>query len=157
MTVLEIGLGCLGPEDGWGGLLMLWRKYFTHIETKVHVIENEPDCRDLFTCGANTMYVGIFLGDQSHVDFLEFDVNSTGPLDLIIDDGSHNGRHQYISFRALWPALKDHGVYTIEDMEGTSEEGIFKLVPELIKSMFRNKTSEKNSERRPPSRGCGHY
>lgn len=35
---------------------------------------------------------------------------------LIIDDGSHNAHHQWISLAALWPNLTNGGWYVIEDL-----------------------------------------
>jgi len=40
-----------------------------------------------------------------------------GPVDIILDDGSHKTHHQSISFGALFrPALKDGGCYMVEDV-----------------------------------------
>lgn len=142
MNVLEIGLGCMGAERHWGGSLILWRAFFFNIKTKIHFIEYDPKCRDLFAHGANQIYGNIFLGDQSNTTFLELVKSTTGKLDLIVDDGSHNAKHQAASFKSLWPAVNDHGVYVIEDMEGSVDNGIFTLVPELMKTMYHNKTSE---------------
>lgn len=36
-------------------------------------------------------------------------------FDIVIDDGSHNPDHQQISFKKLWPEVKNGGVYIIED------------------------------------------
>jgi hypothetical protein len=33
----------------------------------------------------------------------------------VLDDGSHVGRHQVISFQTLWPLLSEGGLYVIED------------------------------------------
>jgi len=38
-----------------------------------------------------------------------------GKLDIIIDDGSHHGEHQLISFNTLFPLLSPGGFYIIED------------------------------------------
>jgi hypothetical protein len=39
------------------------------------------------------------------------------PFDIIIDDGSHFNAHQILSFQHLWGALKDGGVYVVEDVQ----------------------------------------
>jgi hypothetical protein len=35
---------------------------------------------------------------------------------LVIDEGSHVGRHIWASFECLWPLLPSGGVYAIEDL-----------------------------------------
>ena len=39
------------------------------------------------------------------------------PVDLIIDDGSHTLPDQVAGVRALWPYLRDGGVYVVEDLQ----------------------------------------
>ena len=38
------------------------------------------------------------------------------PLDIVLDNGAHIGRHQWTSFRTLFPLLNEGGVYAIEDL-----------------------------------------
>jgi cephalosporin hydroxylase len=42
------------------------------------------------------------------------------PVDLIIDDGSHTLPDQVAGVRALWPYLRDGGVYAVEDLQDES-------------------------------------
>ncbi len=56
-------------------------------------------------------------GDQSDVQFLRSVAEQIGPLDIIIDDGSHRNDHMLISFGAMFPYLKTGGFYAIEDTE----------------------------------------
>jgi demethylmacrocin O-methyltransferase len=56
-------------------------------------------------------------GDQSDQVFLAGLAKSYGPFDLIVDDGSHLGRHLRASFAALFPAVRPAGLYVIEDLE----------------------------------------
>lgn len=63
----------------------------------------------------------IRIGDQSDRHFLAALVDEApGGFDVVIDDASHNMRHQLITFDALFPALTDHGLYVIEDTGGMS-------------------------------------
>ena len=39
-----------------------------------------------------------------------------GGVDIVLDDGSHNGRHQRASLQALFPLLSVDGIYAIEDL-----------------------------------------
>jgi hypothetical protein len=42
-----------------------------------------------------------------------------GPFDIVIDDGSHVPKHVVTSFGALFPQVKDGGLYVIEDVQTT--------------------------------------
>lgn len=46
----------------------------------------------------------------------DFGLMQVGPLDIIIDDGSHIAYEQLASFRGLWDTLKPGGLYVIEDL-----------------------------------------
>jgi hypothetical protein len=39
-----------------------------------------------------------------------------GGLDIVLDDGSHVGRHMISSFNVLFPRLADSGLYVAEDV-----------------------------------------
>jgi hypothetical protein len=39
-----------------------------------------------------------------------------GGIDIVIDDGSHVGRHQIASFEFLYPRLSERGIYVCEDL-----------------------------------------
>jgi hypothetical protein len=58
----------------------------------------------------------IHIGDQTDEKFLEDVVKLTGPLDFVIDDGSHVGEHIVKSFEILWKHVKPGGYYFIEDL-----------------------------------------
>jgi hypothetical protein len=61
--------------------------------------------------------VTTFVGDQSNpADLAQFVKSSGGGFDIIIDDGSHNDRHQQTSLAYLLPHLKPGGQYIIEDL-----------------------------------------
>ena len=58
-----------------------------------------------------------FQADQSSDDDLAGVVDALGGrLDVVIDDGSHVGEHQWTSFRALFPAVAPGGWYVLEDL-----------------------------------------
>ena len=44
-----------------------------------------------------------------------------GGVDLIVDDGSHEARHQQGMMKALWPVLRVGGAYVIEDLNYNPE------------------------------------
>ena len=59
--------------------------------------------------------VQCFVGEQQDSAFLATVIEETGPLDIVIDDGSHYADDQIASFECLWPAVHSGGWYCIED------------------------------------------
>jgi 8-demethyl-8-alpha-L-rhamnosyltetracenomycin-C 2'-O-methyltransferase len=57
----------------------------------------------------------VFLGDQKDPELLSRVVQAAGPLDIVIDDGSHRGPDQPATLLYLWPRLKPAGWYVMED------------------------------------------
>lgn len=110
--LLEIGVGGVTSWGGYetpqgGQSLRMWSAYFPNadiIGVDIHVKEiNEP--RIFFE-----------QGDQSDPVFLQALVTKYGPFDIVVDDGSHIGRHITASFGALWDAVLPGGFYAIEDL-----------------------------------------
>lgn len=94
-----------------GGSLQLWRRYFGR-EARIMGIDIDPECA---TRVESPNHVRI--GSQDDPEFLRACVAELGaPLDIVLDDGSHIGRHQWTSFRTLFPLLEDGGLYVIEDL-----------------------------------------
>lgn len=62
----------------------------------------------------------VYMGNQSDVAFLASVVKQTGPLDVVIDDGSHKSADQIESVRALLPHVLPGGYYVIEDLDAES-------------------------------------
>jgi cephalosporin hydroxylase len=103
VRVLEIGVLS-------GGSLDLWRDYFGPAAT-IAGVDIDRDCANRVTA-PNIVRIG----SQDDPDFLRGVVAEMGGLDIVIDDGSHIGRHQRASFDALFPLLSDGGLYAIEDL-----------------------------------------
>jgi hypothetical protein len=117
-TVLEIGVGGVTSESGYemtvgGQSLRMWRAYFPRAEIiGVDVNHKKVESsRITFRCG-----------DQSDEQFLERLAHEFAPFDIIIDDGSHIGRHVRTTFSHLFSHLKPGGYYVIEDLEGAYRE-----------------------------------
>ena len=88
----------------------MWENYFTQAE--LHFIDI-TDSKILYHSDRSTYH---FL-DQSNVKQLKDFVKSTGGnYDIIIDDGGHTMAQQKISFVNLFPAVKNGGMYIIEDL-----------------------------------------
>ena len=60
------------------------------------------------------------VGDRA--DLARLAVESGGGFDIIIDDASHASHHQQIALGALFPALRDGGLYAIEDLRFQPED-----------------------------------
>jgi hypothetical protein len=92
-------------------------------------------------------------GSQDDPVFLSEVADEFGPFDIVIDDGSHIGRHIIVSFDCLFPHVVPGGWYVIEDigtaywreyeggpvgMEGTAVT----MVKGLADSVFRRDVRE---------------
>jgi hypothetical protein len=104
--MLEIGVS-------EGGSLAQWRQILGS-EATIFGIDINPDCANLVDAPNQ-----VRIGSQADPDFLTSVLAETGPLDIVLDDGSHVGRHQVASFRAIWPHVKPGGLYMIEDLHTT--------------------------------------
>lgn len=92
-----------------GASLRMWRDYFRC--GQIYGLDIDP----------STMFeedrIKTFCGAQGDPELLNQILVETGPLDIVIDDGSHRGEDHVASFEALWPHLKDDGWYAIEDCQ----------------------------------------
>ncbi|MDB5282012.1 MAG: Mycinamicin 2-O-methyltransferase [Bacteroidota bacterium] len=109
LNILEIGIGGYDrPEDG-GDSLRMWNAYF-HNAT-IHGM-------DIYDKSAHaSKRIKIHRGSQVDEAFLENLVKEIGPLDIIIDDGSHINEHVITTFKLMFKHLKDGGIYAIEDTQ----------------------------------------
>jgi hypothetical protein len=104
LRILELGVSR-------GGSLEIWRKYFGP-NARIVGIDIDPACAERVD-PENT----VIIGDQSDPTVLASALERLGGgIDLVIDDGSHLGRHQTASFDFLYPRLSEHGVYLCEDL-----------------------------------------
>lgn len=107
-TLLEIGIG--GYRDSPGGRsLLAWRAYFPF----GRIIGCDIVPKEMLAGGR----CRIHRIDQSSADDLAMLRRQEGPFDIIIDDGSHFSRHQIFTFRTLFDALRDDGIYVVEDVQ----------------------------------------
>lgn len=102
-TVVEFGVY-------HGGSLQMWRDYFG---PRAHIIGVDIDQRCATLGGRG---IDIEIGDQADVDFLHRLAAKVGPIDVVIEDGGHENYQQLTTFREMWPAIKDGGVYLVEDL-----------------------------------------
>lgn len=89
--------------------IRMWEEFFPN--ATIYGIDIDQNCKQ-FEGGRRR----IFIGSQADTIFLEEVTRQAGgAFDIIIDDGSHYVNHQLISFDFLFPRLKNHGIYVIED------------------------------------------
>ena len=110
-NILEIGIGGLNQNFSGGSSLLALQMYYKN--SKVYGIDiidkSFLNSEKIFTIKAS----------QDDINQLSDIGNKYGKFDLIIDDGSHFGEHQVITFKSLFPYLSDGGLYIIEDIGGS--------------------------------------
>eukprot|EP01062_Namystynia_karyoxenos_P066817 TRINITY_DN60737_c0_g1_i1.p1 TRINITY_DN60737_c0_g1~~TRINITY_DN60737_c0_g1_i1.p1 ORF type:complete len:503 (+),score=113.48 TRINITY_DN60737_c0_g1_i1:93-1511(+) len=135
VRMLEIGLGCDMPH-GPGHSAVLWHSLIGpgldyHVADLVpctqkwaaiisdwarrgrYTTEEAQWARELLKDPKRK-----FWGDQANRTFLaEIVASIGGSLDIIIDDGGHQMKHQLNSFEVLFPLVRPGGIYVIEDLE----------------------------------------
>ena len=134
-NVLEIGV--------WSGAsLIFWHKFFRPEKiVGIDLFQRElSECYRNYISAHNLQdQVRIFWKvDQKNREFLNKIVSTEfiGPLDIVIDDGSHFYEETKISFLTLFPYITPGGLYVIEDWSWSL------WAPELFrnKTYFENKT-----------------
>lgn len=117
IALLEIGVKR-------GGSIRLWCDYFPR--GRIYGLDNRPGRH------FEGERLRIFIGDQADPAALDRIIAETGPLNIIIDDGSHQPADQQTSLLHLWPQLAPGGLYIIEDIhtsyknDGRFNEGLRK-------------------------------
>jgi hypothetical protein len=116
-SVLEIGVGGTTSTSGFesragGASLRMWRRWFP----RARVVGVDLHAKDV---GGDRIVFE--QGDQADPLFLARLAATYGPFDVVIDDGSHLGRHVRASFAGLWAAVKPGGWYVIEDLQTASD------------------------------------
>lgn len=105
VTVLEIGCGD-------GGSAQMWKRYFGPY-ARIIGIDIKPECKAF-----EEDQIHIRIGDQGDTVFLNSVMAEFGPVQILIDDGSHMMHDIQRSFAHLYyhPMLDTCGVYLVEDL-----------------------------------------
>lgn len=111
VKMLEIGVS-------QGGSLDMWRQYFGP-DAIIFGIDIEQSCAERVTPPNQ-----VRIGSQDDAEFLKRVLAEIGTPDIILDDGSHIGRHQEASFKFLFPHLAEGGIYAIEDLHTSYWPGV---------------------------------
>lgn len=109
INLLEIGVGGYKDPKLGGESLRMWKNYFQKANIfGLDIYDKSP---------LEESRIKIFKGSQVDTNFLDKVIQTTGDLDIIIDDGSHINEHVITTFKYLFPKLKDGGIYIIEDTQ----------------------------------------
>ncbi|MFD2055716.1 class I SAM-dependent methyltransferase [Mesorhizobium calcicola] len=92
-----------------GGSLEMWRAYFGE-GARIVGIDIDPACKAHESEG-----VEVFIGSQDDPQLLDRIVEKYGPIDIVIDDGSHMMDHVIATFEHLYHHVQPNGVYFVED------------------------------------------
>lgn len=103
ITVVEFGVY-------HGGSVQMWKHYFGK-KARIIGIDINPQCKDL-----EEKQIEIYIGDQEDRAFLRKLRKEVGPIDILIEDGGHTMKQQITTFEEMFPAVKDGGVYLVEDL-----------------------------------------
>lgn len=101
LRILEIGV-----LDGKS--LKTWEEWYYN--SKIFGIDINSDCKRF-----SENRVTVEIGSQIDETFLTNLMNTHGPFDLIIDDGSHFNYDVVFSFEKLWSSVAPGGIYVVED------------------------------------------
>lgn len=124
---LEIGLGCM-MGYGPGASALLWKSLLGENDDLWFAEFNGTCVEEERSKSDKLDGLHIVVGDQSDKQIVAGwvkEISSGGPLDIIIDDGSHMNDGICTSFRGLWEILAPGGLYFVEDLQvnvGTNDE-----------------------------------
>lgn len=109
VRLLEIGIGGYQFTDWGGESLRMWQRYFRRgLLYGLDIFDKS---------GVTGPRIRAIQGDQNDPEFLAELGHRIGPLDIIIDDGSHINEHVTTSFRCLFPFVRPGGLYVVEDLQ----------------------------------------
>ncbi|MDA8835184.1 hypothetical protein N9N31_02535, partial [Candidatus Pelagibacter bacterium] len=108
--ILEIGIGGHAIEDKnfSGNSMRALKKYYKCDVIGLDIVDKNFLSNEFF----------IYTGKQTDKKILNKIINDHKKFDLIIDDGSHFGSDQVLTFNHLFKFLSPNGIYIIEDLDG---------------------------------------
>lgn len=100
LTMVEVGVYK-------GGSIYMWQNYFTN--GTIIGIDIDPSCKVYDNPKGPT----VILDDATKKEVFD----KIGPIDIIIDDGSHKLEDAINTFNVAFPKLNSGGLYIIEDVQ----------------------------------------
>lgn len=107
LCLIELGVGGYQFVDRGGQSLKMWEEYFP----QGRIVGVDIYDKSFLNNGRIKTYIG----SQTDREFLYNLVVDNGPVDVILDDASHNSGKTIESFKILFPLLRDGGIYIVED------------------------------------------
>lgn len=109
IKIVELGIGGYGDPAAGGGSLRMWKRYFPRAMIYgVDVFGKEP---------LREQRIHTLQGDLTDPEFLASLGAELGPIDIVIDDGSHNCPDVITAFRSLFRHVRQGGLYVVEDLQ----------------------------------------
>ncbi len=102
-TVVEIGIY-------QGGSLTMWKEYFG-AGCRIVGVDIDPACKAHEADG-----IDVIIGSQDDPAVIDRILATYGPVDIVIDDGSHMMKHMIATMNLLYPKISPTGVYLVEDV-----------------------------------------
>ncbi len=132
--ILELGIRT-------GVSLLLWRSAFKSAEIYGLDIDIEKSRRLL----KKKNRIKVIKGNTKDENLLHEIGSKYGPFHVIIDDASHNPKHQKIAFDILWQYLNKDGVYVFEDThhnfkKKNKKTSIFPMLKSMADDIYINNT-----------------
>ena len=92
-----------------GGSLQMWKNYFGK-DAKIIGVDVDERCKEF-----EDEQISIEIGSQSDRNFWAAFKEKYPRVDILLDDGGHMMNQQIVTFREMFPHIKDGGLYMCED------------------------------------------
>ena len=92
-----------------GGSAQMWKHYFGK-SAKIIGIDIDERCKQL-----EEEQISVEIGSQDDEKFWEAFKKKYPRVDILLDDGGHTMNQQIVTFREMFPHIKDGGLYMCED------------------------------------------
>lgn len=92
-----------------GGSMQMWKNYFGK-DAKIIGVDVDERCKQF-----EEEQISIEIGSQSDRNFWAAFMEKYPRVDILLDDGGHMMNQQIVTFREMFPHIKDGGLYMCED------------------------------------------
>ena len=139
-----------------GGSVQMWKNYFGK-DAKIIGVDIDPRCKEFDETEGG---ISIEIGSQEDRNFWAAFKEKYPRVDIFLDDGGHTMNQQIVTFREMFPHIKDGGLYMCEDCHtsywsgggGLKREGTFiEFTKNLIDEINAIHTQSPYSEQSMPT------
>ena len=92
-----------------GGSAQMWKHYFGK-DAQIIGVDVDPNCKQL-----EEEQIIVEIGSQEDPKFWAAFKEKYPRADILLDDGGHTMNQQIVTFREMFPHIKDGGIYMCED------------------------------------------